>query len=117
MATTADGIVIGCGGWSRERPGTEVAEPGTGHVRHVATHPGWIGHGIARLICETAADQALRCGITRLEAYAGLNAIGFYRALGFVAIGPMVYLLPGGAAYPSVHMTRALHTDHPRRAS
>ncbi|MGZ8336264.1 MAG: hypothetical protein ACXWU1_06345, partial [Allosphingosinicella sp.] len=44
------GLPIGCGGWSRERPGTSQTEPGLAHIRHFATHGDWIGRGVGRAL-------------------------------------------------------------------
>ena len=50
----ADGALIGCGGWARQRPDApnEPVDTVLGHLRHFATHPKWAGqqsdaHGIA----------------------------------------------------------------------
>ncbi len=108
VATTAWGSIVGCGGWSREKPGTDVHEPGTGHMRHFATHADWAGKGIGRRIYGCAEVQAQERGIRRFETYAGLNAVGFYRSLGFEEIGRISYSLAPEVDYPGVHMWRAL---------
>ena len=108
VATSAEGLVVGCGGWSREKPGTDMREPGTGHMRHFATRADWAGRGIGRRIYECAELQAQELGIKRLETYAGLNAVGFYRSLGFEEIGRISYPLTPEIEYPGVHMWRAI---------
>lgn len=83
VAEAADGSIVGCGGWSRERPGGGVEAEAVGHIRHFGTHPEWTRRGIGQAIfrrCEAAARDA---GIRELECYASLNAERFYAALGF----------------------------------
>jgi len=40
VATADDGLVVGCGGWTSEKPGTSETEPGVGHLRHFAVRSG-----------------------------------------------------------------------------
>ena len=83
VAEASPGFLVGCGGWTLERPGTRTIEPRIGHLRHFAVDPGWTRRGIGRAIydlCETAARAA---GIIAFECYSSLNAEEFYRALGF----------------------------------
>ncbi len=100
------GLLVGCGGWTRERPGTGEIEPGLAHIRHFATHPEWLGRGIGRAIYTQSEMDARANGTRRFECYASLNAEGFYEALGFrtlqyidVAMGPQL-------KFPSVLMQR-----------
>jgi GNAT superfamily N-acetyltransferase len=61
VAESRSGLVVGCGGWSLERPGTNTVELDMAHIRHFATHPEWTQRGIGRAIfhlCETAARSA-----------------------------------------------------------
>ena len=79
-------FLIGCGGWTLERPGAGTVEPQVGHIRHFAVHPEWTGRGVGRAIygvCERAARAA---GVTAFECYSSLNAEKFYRALDFKRI-------------------------------
>jgi len=83
VAELPTGLVVGCGGWTLERPGTGTVGPHVGHVRHFATHPDWTRRGVGRAIyhlCESAARSA---GVIALECYSSLNAEKFYSALGF----------------------------------
>jgi N-acetylglutamate synthase-like GNAT family acetyltransferase len=83
VAENADGLLVGCGGWTRERPGTAEVEPHLGHIRHFGTHPAWIRRGVGRAIYSRCRDTARVAGVRTFEAYAGLNAETFYHALGF----------------------------------
>lgn len=107
LALTGDGILLGCGGWSLERPGGGV-EPGLGHVRHFAVHPDHPGRGIGRALFEASAAQARQAGMIRMECYASVNAEGFYRALGFRTLRPLDIELRRGLVFPAREMRAEL---------
>lgn len=108
LAVARDGGVIGCGGWTRERPGSgEIAE-GLGHIRHVGVHPEWAGRGVGRALFEHWRAQALACGIREFECYSTLNAEGFYRSIGFESEGPLEVDMGPGPNMPSVRMRQSI---------
>ena len=86
LAIDPDDRVIGCGGWTRERPGNGEVVDALAHIRHFATHPDSIGRGVGRTIYERCAHDAAAIGMHRFECYASLNAEGFYAALGFKSV-------------------------------
>ena len=89
LAELSTGLLVGCGGWTLERPGAGTVEPRVGHVRHFAVHPDWTRRGIGRAIfgiCERAARAA---GLGAFECYSSLNAEKFYGALDFKRIREM----------------------------
>lgn len=112
VAVTAEEIV-GCGGWTLERPGDgseegKAGDPTTGHIRHFATHPDWTGQGIGRAIydrCETAARAA---GATRFQCYASRNAVPFYAAVGFTTVREIDVPITAQAILPAVLMMRTI---------
>lgn len=104
VAETKDGGLIGCGGWTAERPGTGDVEPGLGHIRHFATHPDFIRMGVARQIIERCKTDARARDITTFECYSSLTAESFYRACGFESIGPIDIPITETCLFPSVHM-------------
>jgi N-acetylglutamate synthase-like GNAT family acetyltransferase len=110
MAETADGMAVGCGGWSHERPGSGEREPGLAHVRHFATHPDWAGRGVGRALFGTCVRAASAQGVHRFEVYASLNAEGFYRALGFETIESLDIPMGDGTVFPSLRMARTVTT-------
>lgn len=86
-ARRGDGLIVGCGGWTPQRPGTGAVERNLGHLRHFGTHPDWVRRGVGcalYALCETSARSH---GVTTLECYSSLNAERFYAALGFESIG------------------------------
>lgn len=101
VAEAADASIVGCGGWTLQRPGTGEVEKGLGHLRHFGTHPQWIRRSIGRALYAACEGSARRAGVTTFECYSSLNAADFYAALGFelvcrvdLALGPQVSL-PG----------------------
>ncbi|MFH6785891.1 MULTISPECIES: GNAT family N-acetyltransferase [Methylobacterium] len=98
------GQIVGCGGWTPERPGTGEVEPGLGHIRHFAVHPASGGCGIGRALFEACREQARARGVEAFECYASLNAEPFYRALGFTKLAPRDIAMGDGVQFPAVWM-------------
>ena len=84
IAESQDELVVGCGGWSIERPGDGLVEAKRAHIRHFGTHPEWTNRGIGRAIYGQCESDARSAGITSFDCYSSLNAEDFYCALGFV---------------------------------
>lgn len=108
IAAAETGAPAGCGGWTRERPGTGEAADGLGHIRHFATHPDFTGRGVGRAIFAACRAQAGAAGIRQFECYASLNAEGFYRSLGFEAVAPIDVEMGPDLVFPSLKMVRAI---------
>lgn len=86
LAATDSDLIIGAGGWTAEQPGSGNLLSATGHIRHFACHPDWTGQGVATALFERCLEAARASGMKRFECYASLNAVDFYRKLGFKAI-------------------------------
>jgi GNAT superfamily N-acetyltransferase len=87
VAELANGQLVGCGGWTVERPGSGEVEPGLAHIRHFGTLQDWIRRGVGRaLMVRSFADAKFR-GVRMMECYSTLGAETFYRTLGFTIIG------------------------------
>ena len=102
------GEVIGCGGWSREEPGSNVVAPRTAHIRHFAVKAELVRRGVGRALFDRCKADARLQGICLFRCFASLNAVGFYRLIGFedrglinVAMGPRV-------SFPSMLMEHRL---------
>ena len=108
VAVADDGLVVGCGGWTPEKPGTMETEPGVGHLRHFAVRSGWNGRGIGRRIYDRCETEARAVGVTVLEVYASLNAPAFYASLGFSKVGDIVVAVGRDIPFPSVWMRRSI---------
>ena len=111
VAELTNGLLVGCGGWTPERPGTKSVEPGLGHLRHFAVHPDWTRRGIGRALIEACDRSARAAGVMAFECYSSLNAERFYRALGFVRIREMNMELKPPVVLPGVLMRRNLHEE------
>ena len=103
------GAVVGCGGWTLATPGRPDVppDPAHGHVRHFATDPAVLRHGVGRALLERCRAEATAAGVARLECWSTLTARPFYEALGFRAVGPIDVELPG-VRFPGVRLILAL---------
>jgi GNAT superfamily N-acetyltransferase len=98
-----DGRIVGAGGWTPDR-----VDRFRGHIRHVVTHDRALRRGIGRALMDHCFGTARAAGITRLECWATRTAVPFYKAVGFVELGPMDVTLATGITFPSVRMMRDL---------
>jgi GNAT superfamily N-acetyltransferase len=108
VAQTREGMIIGCGGWTRARPGSGDIEPGLAHIRHFATHPRHVGRGIGRAIYNRCHSEARIADMVRFECYSSLNAEPFYAAVGFAPVRKMEICLADRVIFPCVLMSRQL---------
>lgn len=104
IAEAQDESMVGCGGWTLERPGNDAVEAGLGHIRHFGTHPDWTNLGIGRAIYRLCETDARSARITSFECNASLNAEKFYSALGFESIRRMDCELNSSVMLPGVLM-------------
>jgi N-acetylglutamate synthase-like GNAT family acetyltransferase len=110
LAEARDGAVVGCGGWTFERPGDSHApiDPTLAHIRHFATHQDWIRRGVGCALLEQCIAAARAAGVHRLECYSSLVAKSFYAASGFTVVEPLSVEMGPGVSLPSVRMIRRL---------
>jgi N-acetylglutamate synthase-like GNAT family acetyltransferase len=106
LAEARDGALVGCGGWTFERPGAPGApiDPRLGHIRHFATHPGWLRHGAGRALFDRCVADARTAGVQHVECYSSLVAEPFYAALGFAHVEPITIDVGPGIDFPCVRM-------------
>jgi len=115
----ADGVVVGCGGWSRRAtlyggdasPGRDAAllDPARdpARVRAMYTHPGYARRGVGRLILALCEDAARSKGFTSAELMATMAGEPLYRACGYLAVEPVVDDR-GGVGVPLLRMRKDL---------
>ena len=108
VAESPGGRTVGCGGWTLERPGTAVTEPGLAHVRHFATDPSWARRGVGRAIFDRCESAARLAGVHAFECYSSLNAERFYAALGFRRVRYLDVQLTSDVLLPGVLMLREI---------
>jgi len=104
LAKVPTGGVAGCGGWTLERPGDGVIEPGLAHIRHFAVHPEWTRMGAGRALYEACAEAAREKDVRRFECYASLNAVRFYGALGFKPVREIAIPMSEDVVFPALVM-------------
>ncbi len=107
VAAEEGGRLLGCGGWTRERPGTGEIVAGLGHLRHFAVEAAFAGLGIGKRLLAHSLAEARAQGIGAVECYATLGAEPFYRSAGFVTVKPIDVAM-GPLSFPSLLMTREL---------
>jgi len=105
VAVAQGETIVGCGGWTLERPGDGVIEPGLGHIRHFGTHRDWVNQGVGRALYLRCEKDARAKGITRFQCYSSLNAERFYSALGFRSIRRMDFKLVNDIFLPGILMS------------
>ncbi len=98
------GGLLGCGGWSAQRPGTDETRPALAHMRHFATHPDALRRGVGRAIVQRCFDDARAAGVARFECYSSIPAEPFYASFGFERVGIEAIPLGEGVTFPSVVM-------------
>jgi N-acetylglutamate synthase-like GNAT family acetyltransferase len=108
VAESRAGLVVGCGGWTLERPGTDTVQPKRAHIRHFATHPDWTKRGIGRAIYRLCENAARSAGVISFECYSSLNAEAFYSALGFKSIRTISIDLGPNVVLPAILMYRQI---------
>ncbi len=103
-----DGRAAGCGGWTREAPGTGEVVDGVGHIRHFATHPDFLRRGVARRLLDHCLAQAATQGVRLMKSNSTLPAQAFYAAAGFVRVREIEVEMAPGAHLPAIEMERKL---------
>ena len=114
VAETELGDVVGCGGWTREMPGSGEITDGEAHIRHFATHPDWTRQGIGSALLAHCINEARSLGIRKLHSFSTLNAEHFYRAAGFYAVRPIGVQLGPNVTFPGTLMSCEIVAAPPR---
>ncbi|WP_119273971.1 GNAT family N-acetyltransferase [Taklimakanibacter deserti] len=104
------GCMLGCGGWTLERPGTTEITPGLAHLRHFATDPAFARKGVGRAIFGECARAAAKAGAKMFQAYSSFNAEPFYKGIGLVPVGWIELPLAPDISLPAVVMEGPIRT-------
>lgn len=122
VVAESDGVVVGCGGWSRRRtmyggdhtPGRDdgaldpMVDPA--RVRAMYTHPDAARRGIGRRVLRWCEDAAQAEGFGRLELVATMAGAPMYAAVGFT-IEEAFDDTSTGVAVPLLRMSKPIeHT-------
>ena len=116
----ANGVIVGCGGWSKRRSlfGSDTARTGedplldpkheSARIRAYFVHPDFARRGIGRAIL-AACESAIRSAeFKTVELCATLPGEPFYLAFGYVGDERLEIPLGDGVGLPVVHMTKRL---------
>ena len=122
FVTIKDGMLIGCGGWSRRKKlyggdafsaqdaGYLDPEQDAARIRSFFVHPQHARKGVARAMLTVCEREALDHGFHALELMATLPGIKFYEASGFERKGFFDLELPDGVKIDFVPMRKELST-------
>lgn len=103
------GRIVGAAGWTHAIPGTTDIEKGRGNIRRVIVEQGFQRRGIAQALMSHCHAHARNAGMTWMHVLSTLTAESFYKAMGYVLIGPVdVALGPDKVPFPSLAMSRFL---------
>ena len=95
-----DRKIVGTAGWNRHRS--------SARIRKVYVRPDRAGTGAGRLMVEHVERKAAGAGYEHAVVRANVNAIGFYRALGYSDVEAGVMTVADGVELPTLWMEKAL---------
>lgn len=79
-----DGVPVSIAGWtSSPTQNGDVNPDGSARISAVFTHPDYAGNGMGRELVNLIEDDIRKAGYTYIILYATMNAVPFYRKLGF----------------------------------
>lgn len=107
MEPTIGGEPLAAGGWTVESPHRPEL-PGTGHIRHVVTHPKATRQGLAAAIIRRSFEEARAARLTRLVALSTLTAVPFYAAMGFARECEETIAMTSEVSFPAMRMVCSL---------
>lgn len=82
VATSEDGSILGCGGWSFD------PDQQTARIREVYVEPDFSRRGVATLLVRESLRQAQASAVKRIWVTASIVAVPLYQRLGFAAVAP-----------------------------
>ena len=118
LVAESDGVVVGCGAWSRRgtlfggdtSPGKNdrALDPATepARIRGFFIEPAHARKGISSLILDACESAARDAGFTRFELMATMTGVPLYLARGYTIIERLEIPLPGGVKLPVRRMAK-----------
>jgi GNAT superfamily N-acetyltransferase len=117
-----DGVIVGCGGWSRRRslyggdsgradedrllnPQLDAAR-----VRAFFVHPSWARRGIGRSIMSACELAIIEAGFSTVDIVATLAGEPLYASFGCAVAERYEIAMTGGLSLPVVRMTRSVES-------
>jgi GNAT superfamily N-acetyltransferase len=116
----ADGVIVGCGGWSRRRKvysgsaasggDEELLDPAKepARIRAMFVQPAWARHGIGRRILQHSEEQAAAEGFRRFQLVALRSAGGIYAASGYRSVCELPVILEDGVILECTLMEKSI---------
>ena len=95
------GDIRGVGGWW-----PDSFEPDLAWLRYLFVDPQAVGRGIGRRLVTRAESAAQAAGRPRIHVWSSLNAVGFYRAMGYLEQRRARWPIQAGIELDHVLMTR-----------
>jgi putative acetyltransferase len=80
----------------------------SGELHALYVHPEWTGRGVGGRLLTAVEARALELGHSVVTLNATLNAVTFYEAQGYTALGPGSYSLPEGLELRCERMQKPL---------
>lgn len=120
VAESAEGSVVGCGGWSYrttlcgsdQLPGREPASLSPAidpaKIRAIYVHPAWARRGLGSLILAQCERRAQEAGFQRLEMGSTLTGVPLYSLCGYREQERISIALPNGESLAVVRMAKNL---------
>jgi GNAT superfamily N-acetyltransferase len=119
IATTDDGELAGCGGWSKrktlyggdhqvERAEPELLDPAVdaAKVRAIFVHPRFARMGLGSAILAAAEEAAMRAGFRRFEMGSTLTGVALYGLKGYREVERVVVPVGDGEEIEVVRMVK-----------
>lgn len=119
IATTEDGEVAGCGGWSKrktlyggdhqvERVEPELLDPAVdaAKVRAIFVHPRFARMGLGSAILAAAEEAAVRAGFRRFEMGSTLTGVALYALKGYREVDRVMVPVGDGEEIEVVRMVK-----------
>lgn len=122
VATTDDGTLAGCGGWSFRKtlyggdhqveaiaPERLDAAVDAAKVRAIFVHPDFARMGVGSLILKAAEEAAMAQGFTCFEMGSTLTGVGLYTLNGYREMTRFMVPVGGGETIEVVRMVKEAH--------